>query len=175
MLWNQFHWVKIGKVVRTPWLRGSSGESALFQLLVASAFHMVIGLGCRIDMNCSVAKVKRWGCTTEGRDEHVIAGCLNMQRTWGSRGESKHRRSSHLHVSAAHGYQIHSILAAYVGIVAASCHSKEPLPLWRRSEIKLSVCLRAIDVHIAKQFQENLHPSRGRELYYLCSEIFGRV
>jgi len=37
-------------------------------------------------------------------------------------------------------------------------------PYYVGSEIKLLVCLRAIDTYIAKQFQENLLPSRGKRI-----------
>ena len=70
-------------------------------------FHGVVRLCCRIEYNRSVAKFKRWGRTTEGRDEHMISGCLEHTAYMRFRGEGKLRRFSPWRVSVAHDYEIH--------------------------------------------------------------------
>lgn len=113
-------------VVRTPLASEVLGENLfLFQLLV---FHMMIGLCRRIDYDWSVAKVKRWGRSTEGRGEHMISGCLEHTAHTRLKRKEQHRRPSLgtclllMAIRSTHP-------AAYMGSAAASCCSKEPLPL----------------------------------------------
>lgn len=155
---NQFHWMEI-EFLSGPHLlwRFLGRICSFFSFWWLLVFHGVIRLCCRIEYNRSVAKFKRWGRTTEGRDEHMISA-WNIQHTWGSE-ERASSGDSALGVCLLLMTMRSTHSAAYMGSVAASCYSKEPLPLlcgvW-----KLSVCLRATDTHIAKQFQENLRPSR---------------
>ena len=98
-------------VVRTPLASEVLGENLfLFQLLV---FHVMIGLCRRIDYNWSVAKVKRWGRITQGRDEHMISGCLEHTVHMRLKRREQAQEIQPWHVSVAHGYQIHSFCSLH--------------------------------------------------------------
>ena len=108
--WNQFHWVKIELLSGTPWLRRFFRRiCSFFSFWWLLVFHMVIWLGCRIDITAVWPRSKGGDVPPREEMNMWFQVAWNMQRTWGSRGESRHGRSSRRHVSAAHGYQIHSL------------------------------------------------------------------
>ena len=125
---NQFHWMET-EFLSGPHLlwRFLGRICSFFSFWWLLVFHGVIRLCCRIEYNRSVAKFKRWGRTTEGRDEHMISA-WNIQHTWGSEERASSGDSALgvclllMAIRSTHS-------AAYMGSVAASCYSKEPLPL----------------------------------------------
>lgn len=162
-------------VVRNPLASEVLQENLfLFQLLVASGVSHGDMVGLQDRYNCSVAKVKRWGCTTKGRDEHVISGCLEHAAHMRLKRREQAREIQPSACVCCSWLSDPLTLQPTWALWLLPATARNHYPYDVGSEIKLSMCLRAIDVHIAKQFQENLHTSRGRELYYLCSEIFGR-
>ena len=87
----------------------------------------------------------------------------NTQHTRGSRGESSTGDPALARVCCS-WLSDPLILRPTWAVRLLPAAARNRYPYYVGSEIKLLVCLRAINTYIAKQFQENLLPSRGKRI-----------